>query len=54
MTRERIEKPAPRETTEKGTQEKPKDLTPTGEQAKKSADETIEDIDDRSTEKLRE
>ncbi len=45
MTRERTDKPAPRETTEEAPQEKPKDLTPTGEKAKDSADETIDEID---------
>ena len=44
MTQERIEKPAERDTTTPA-EEKPKDLTPTADKAKQSADKTTEQID---------
>ena len=45
MAQEKITKPAPQETTEAVEREEAKDLTPTAEKAKQSADKTIDEID---------
>lgn len=45
MTREKITRPAPREVTPEKTRDTPKDLTETGEQSKKSVNDTVDTID---------
>ncbi len=44
MSQKRVEKPAERDTTE-SAEEKLKDLTPAADKAKRSANETVDEID---------
>ena len=44
MSQKRVEKPAERDTTE-SAEEKLKDLTPAADKAKRSADQTVDEID---------